>query len=1267
MGKELELAIKIGGKLDGSLASAVRNAQSQLDSIATGANKAMTAATVAIAGAGIKLVADSVQTYQDYQSALNSAAATAGIERGTAEYEMMNEAAREAGRTTVKTAEESANALEYMALAGWSVEDSTKALMPVLKLSAATGMELGTASDLVTDSMASMGLGIGDLGHYLDTLSVANNTANYNSQQLLESFIGVGGVLKNLNVSFEDGAAVLGVMANQGLKGSEAGTALNAILVNMQKRSGDSYKAMSQLGISMYDTNGNARNLLDVFQDVHDKTASMTQEQKNLMYQMIGGKAHYEDFAKIMSGFSSDTESGIAQAYELSEAYRKCDGALDELYDIKTDTLEGAFETLKSAYGDLQIQLGQEIAPNLQNFAETLAAKMPQIADIIVANIEKIMPLATKALDYLVNNSDKIISNGIKFAETFAMFKIGTGAINGINSVITLASALSKISQSSGAAKVIQGVFGSFAGMGTSAGTLSGWITAGVGSFAAAAAPIALVSGGFIAAYVAAKQLYTYLQNKKLNYADGMSEQAAAVGEAVSSLTKYNDLVTEISSLRMTIQSPDSSTQEVENAKSRLEEIASMLGEEYNLVINADTSELEHAAEMARNLSRSEMLTSSKELITSAQNGAAQYRENASNLPNLQKEQQTLQETSRRYENIISLADTYNNSFKNTGDIEAYRRNIQDLYNMAKESGIEDIDWYGSLNEYNMQDFLKTVNDGANAINDKLNLTNETIQTINKNAKEYEQSTQQAGTYLTEALASDLKNGNIYDADTDVKMIQELGAAMTQAGVSTTDLATKFAAAKEGYTSFSDAIAAGAGNQMAQNFLEYETAIGETAETAVQGAALIQNGFENAAAATAAGDEAINNVITSMKSLGDMQGLFDGLDNNGIADKLTDMAHAMDLIPENKSIAINAEGNFEVIQEAENQIASLNSIGNVDVSVNANGDFSILDEASGEIQTLQGMGAVDLTVNAEGNIDVLDKAGEVIATIDSKSAQVSIDGEVYGMDAIQSAKTAADGLEDKTAVQTVSGVYNGQDVIATAIEYQSQLTDVNKAQTVNGSFNGQGEIATALSYQSQLQDKSVTYTVTYKQNGTPPANNASGDESWRGGLTYVNDQKISDPREVIEYGGNRWYYEGRNVLTDLPRGARIYTASQSRAFINGSHKNGLERVPYDGYIAELHQGERVLTSREASDYGGSSFGEMLDRFYAVLDEYDGGGNNGGGQDDDGGGGGQIIFSPQITVNGNGDKDTIMTTMRMTYREFREFMEEYERDNRRKVF
>ena len=1244
MGKELELAIKISGKLDKSLSSAVHSAQAQLNSIAKVTNRAMTIATAAVAAAGVKIAKDSVQTYQGYQSALNSAAATGNIARGTAEYEAMNKAAREAGRTTVKTAKESANALEYMMLAGWSVENSTKALMPVLKLSASTGADLAITSDLVTDSMANLGLTINDLPHYLDVAAAANNKTNQTATQLQEAYLGVGGTLKNINAPIEESAAILGVLANRGTKGSEAGTALSAILVNMQKRSGEANKAMSRLGVSMYDANGNARSIIDVFRDINDKTAGMTEQNRNLMYQMIGGKSHVDSFSKIMQGFNTQTADGATEVYSLVDAFKNCDGALDKLYDIKMDTLEGSAFRLSSAFDDMKISIGERLAPTLQGAFDNLTNKMPQIGEVIISTLEKIIPAASKMLNYLVNNSDKAVSGAIKMAKAFAMFKIGTGVIKGIDGTIKLAGNLHEISKAAGGFKILQGLIGTFTGI------------------SSAAVPAAAAIAGIVAAVALFKKV-----RQDMNAEYRMDWYTDSLGKATESLVKYNNLAQEVSQLKLVITESNGTTEELENAKQRLNEIADMLGLDYSFGINCDTKELDMAIEKMRALSRDDLISSGKGFLNGAKDAAGKYQENLANANSYSAQADEAERYHNAYESLIRQGNAYMSGYEaGFYDDSEFLTKMTELQGTMRDYGIEDI--YGNLGNAQaaismIQDWNKEWNNWGDTYAkaaDKAGKAQEKVDAFNEN-------TVKAADYLTQALASDTQIGDKFGIDSDIAMLIELGQAMTKAGVNTNDVAVQFSAAKAGYTDFSKAVADGKASEMAQSFIEYQTAIGQTAETAVNGAALIQNGFQNAEQATTAGGDAINNILASMKSLGDTQGIFDGITGaDGIADKLSDMAHAMNLIPENKSVAIDANGNFQVIEEAENQIASLKSVGNVDVSVNTNGDFSILNEVTGEIQTLQGLGAVSLQVNASGNIDVLDKAQQVIGTIDSKSAQISVDGQVVGVDQIQQAAQASNGLHSVSATQTVTGTYAGQEVIAAAIDNQSKLQSVNTAQTVNGSFNRQDAIATALSYQGQLQSKNVTYTVTYKQVGTPPAQSAKGALHFKGGLTYVNDQNISDPREVIEYNGNRYWYEGRNVLANIPRGARIYNATESKPIINGSHRNGLSRVPFDGYIAELHRNEQVLTADEASEYRDGGFSDYMRKMKFVLENRESSGhsssNNGRS-----GGDGSITFSPQYIIQGNGDKEAMYEVSRTSFNDFKRFMEEYERDKRRKSF
>ena len=1234
MGKELELAIKIGGKIDKSLGSAINAAQSQLNTINKSLNGAGMAIAAGVATVTTKLVVDSVNTYKDYQSALNSAAATAGVERSTAEYEAMDKAAREAGRTTVKTAQESANALEYMALAGWSVEDSTKALMPVLKLSAATGADLATTSDLVTDSMANLGLGIGDLNHYLDVSATANNKSNQTAMQLQEAYLGVGGVLKNLNSPIEESAAVLGVLANRGTKGSEAGTALNAILVNMQKQSGDAYEAMSKLGVSMYDSSGKARSILDVFQEISDKTSGMTEENRNLMYQMIGGKSHLDSFAKIMQGFTTDTADGQKEVYSLVNAFKDCDGALDKLYGIKTDTLEGSLATLNSAYDDMKISIGESIAPILKNSVENLTAKILDIQNIIINSLEKIIPAASKVLDYVIDNADNIILTIKNIAKAFVGFKIASGTIRGINDIITLFKGLSQISSKVGLAKTLSGVIGSLTGISTAGGTVSGVITGIAGSFAAAVGPATLAAAAIVGFAAAVNAIH----ERKMNYANGMNEAADGIEKASNALVKYNDIAAEVPQLREVISNPESSTQDVENAKARLQEIADLLSKEYNLTINADTSSLENAVNIAQQLSRTELINDSSKLINKATKGASKYKNDVSNIPALMSEQQILIEQQGVYQSLQAEAGTYYTAFaEGQTSQQQYINRMNELYNSARKAGIE-FNYLGDkLTIDNVQGFREQLSGGFLKTGQEIDNITKKLETANKNVTEFDESTKKAGDYLAQALANDVQNKNVYGTGSDVQMLEQLGEQMVRAGANTDKLATQFAAAKAGYTDFEKAVGEGKAAEMAQNFLSYKTAIGDTTESAVQGAALIQNGFENVSQATAKGNDAVLAVINNMKSIGDVQGLFDGLDNNGVAAKLTDMAHAMSLIPENKSISIDANGNFQVIQEAENQIASLQSQGNVNVSVNANGDLSVINTATNDAETLSAIGAVSLQVNASGNIDVLDNAQQKLATVDSKTGQVTLGANDNATPTIQNVQNLANTFGAMQVKPTLSATDNATSTINSVSQKLSAL-DGKKATT--------------------------TIVTKYKTTGTPPGHSARGANSWRGGLTYVNDQMVNDPREVIEYRGMRYWYEGENVLANVPKGARIYTAAESKAFIDGSHRNGLDRVPFDGYIAELHKDERVLTADEAENYSENGlFSQAVERVKAYMGESksDGGGNN---SSDDGR---QIIFSPHIEISGNGDKETVMQGVRMTFSEFCSMMEEYERDRRRKQF
>ena len=243
---DYSIAIKIAGQLEGSFKQALKGAQNGLSGLGVagkvgGAAVKATAATITTAGAAIGAVgAYSANVGKDFESAMSSVAATA--DASAEEYTKLENAAREMGRTTSKTAAESANALEYMSLAGWDVDKSISALPSVLRLSEASGMDLARCSDLVTDSMSALGDVAGELPDYLDVVAKSQNKSNQSAEQLMEAYLNVGGTMKDLGVPIEESAAALGVMANRGRKGGEAGQALSAIMANLTTGTGQAGK-----------------------------------------------------------------------------------------------------------------------------------------------------------------------------------------------------------------------------------------------------------------------------------------------------------------------------------------------------------------------------------------------------------------------------------------------------------------------------------------------------------------------------------------------------------------------------------------------------------------------------------------------------------------------------------------------------------------------------------------------------------------------------------------------------------------------------------------------------------------------------------------------------------------------------------------------------------------------------------------------------------------------------------------------------------------
>lgn len=374
-----ELALEIGGKIQSSLTKSVSGVNNKLDSIGKAAKTAAKIATAAFAAVKIgDFVKDAVDTYSEFNQAM---AETAGIAGATEdEYKQLQAAAQEMGKRTTKTATEAAQALGYMSLAGWNVNDSISALEPVLRLSEATSMDLATCSDLVTDSMSALGLGVDDLTNYLNVAVQANNKSNTTAQALMEAMIGCGGAAKSAGMDYKQTAAALGILANNGIKGAEAGTALNSMLVRMTTKD-VAQKAFKELGVSIYDSSGAMRNMQDILVELNGAMSGLSQEQKNNYMAAIAGTNYYTQFGYLLEGVAEGADGAASTWTQLTEAFNNSDGALDAMANTMTDTLPGAMAIFGSAVDDAKIRLCEVFAPLAKDAIKGVADVIPSITD----------------------------------------------------------------------------------------------------------------------------------------------------------------------------------------------------------------------------------------------------------------------------------------------------------------------------------------------------------------------------------------------------------------------------------------------------------------------------------------------------------------------------------------------------------------------------------------------------------------------------------------------------------------------------------------------------------------------------------------------------------------------------------------------------------------------------------------------------------------------------------------------------------------------
>jgi len=392
---EYEIAIQVGGKVAASFGNSMKEVNNGFNSMVNMANSA--AKMVAVAFSAVKVgefVTDAVQVYSEFEQSMANTAAVASATKY--EYAQLEEAAREMGKVTTKTAAEASDALGYMMLAGWDVNDSISGLEPVLRLSEATQMDLATCSDLVTDSMSALGLSVEDLTGYLDICTAANNSANTSAEALMEAFIGCGGTARTAGADLNDTATALGILANNGTKGAEAGTALNSMLVRLTSKD-VAINAMKDLGVAVFDDAGEFRGLQTVLVDVQEALSGLTAEEQSSYMASIAGTNYYTEMSYLLDAVAEKAD-GTASAWDtLSASLEDSDGALMNMANTVTDTLPGAFSRLNSAADDAKISLADAFSDDLKGSINGLAEYIPTLTQKFIDFSTKSGPKISKA------------------------------------------------------------------------------------------------------------------------------------------------------------------------------------------------------------------------------------------------------------------------------------------------------------------------------------------------------------------------------------------------------------------------------------------------------------------------------------------------------------------------------------------------------------------------------------------------------------------------------------------------------------------------------------------------------------------------------------------------------------------------------------------------------------------------------------------------------------------------------------------------------
>lgn len=836
----------------------------------------------------------------------------------------------------------------------------------------------------------------------------------------------------------------------------------------------------------------------------------------------------------LVNGYDLVTES----VNRSNTAYQE-NTALQEEFNAKNETTASKLANTKNNIIEAARSIGETMLPSIQDASTTVADFAKGLSQ-----------MSDEQKRAVVNTGATVIAIG-------AISKVSAGAIKGVGGIVEAVGNIKKAFSAGGA-------------LAKFAPTLT--------SIGAAAGPAALAVAGIATAAIVGKVAYDKWYQSQYRWSEGLSKGNEKVKESFEKYKSLNEVQGQIKSLKMVIESPESSQEQVDNAKSKLEEIKEMLSQEYNLVINSDNSNLDDAVEQVTKLSKNEL-----------QSNINKQRSELSNLINKDaKYKEDRQIAEDNYNKELALQTKYSEAKSKVSDItakiskneitaaEGYKK-AQEIYKEVSGHAYENGTTDQSMK--NAQGVLSSIAANYSVATTEAQKYYDQVQALDQSHKELRDVSEELANYETELIKisalnqdgagieqslKDMKefidvgkldmNSYAQSAALAMNGVENLSAAweqaangdgtalnniindyvrsMTEFGASSAETAVGVSLLNSECTNMQDAVNKGKIDDVVQKMNETGQTMGLTTEEIVEGTALIKNGFDSVRQAVEKGD--INGILKDMMSEGSQQGI------DMTADKLTEMSRAMGLIPNEKRIKITADG------------------------------FEVVDDLTAKVRQLEGKKFV-VTVDTEGNTDGVDnvekktkqldgKQCEVMFTADGTPAIATIDNTEYKIAEYDgttgTAKLIAENGEAIGVIDLTTGKIN---LIPTTHDTEITAQD-----------NTSAGVESAKANLDTVKDKTVTLTVQTVQVGglsnqnvpaakfgssgmfVKKAKKAKGTQNFEGGLAMVNDEKgISDPRELIVDKGRAFIPQGKDVVLPLSKGAKVYTASQTKAIMNG--------------------------------------------------------------------------------------------------------------------